>query len=350
MPRARSPVTWVTSQLAVGSAPMSHAHLDRLRRAGITAILNLCGEYCDLHEIEEEEGFEVHYLPIADEQAPDLDSMEQALAWLDEALYLGKKVLIHCRHGIGRTGTMLNAYLLRKGLGHKMAAKVLRDLKSKPANFEQWWTVRKYGRQSGRLTVREPSLEFNRAVDLAPFLEEYMAALKRTEAELTRLDIDDHCGLGRDECCRTPIRMTLVEAVHLSRAVNLTLSSETRSECIKRAAEVARKEKEQEASLPAPGAHCLFGTQALCPLSRDKHCLIFDQRPLQCRSFGLPDTTKVELWSTVIAPLLDQTSADLFFALTGCFPPSNLPLFTLPDVVSGRYVSEFFHLIKGCLR
>ena len=70
---------------------------------------------------------------------------------------------------------------------------------------------------------------------------------------------------------------------------------------------------------------------------------------MQCGSFALPDSAKNELWSGIIGPLLDQTSADLFFALTGCFPPSDLPLFTLPDVVSGRYVSEFFHLIKGCL-
>ncbi|MGQ9500375.1 MAG: protein-tyrosine phosphatase family protein [Dissulfurimicrobium sp.] len=49
--------------------------------------------------------------------------MERALAWLDEAIYLGKKVLVHCRHGIGRTGTFVTAYLIRRGLGLKLAAK-----------------------------------------------------------------------------------------------------------------------------------------------------------------------------------------------------------------------------------
>ena len=45
--------TWITDRLAVGGAPMSYDHLETLRAAGITAILNLCGEFCDLHEIEE---------------------------------------------------------------------------------------------------------------------------------------------------------------------------------------------------------------------------------------------------------------------------------------------------------
>ena len=31
---------------------MSHAQLDSLKEQGITAILNLCAEFCDLHEIE----------------------------------------------------------------------------------------------------------------------------------------------------------------------------------------------------------------------------------------------------------------------------------------------------------
>ena len=87
--------------------------------SGIGAILNLCAEFCDLHSIEEKAGFEVWYLPIADEEAPDLQELEKALDWLDECLYLGKKVLVHCRFGIGRTGTVVNAYLLRKGLGHE---------------------------------------------------------------------------------------------------------------------------------------------------------------------------------------------------------------------------------------
>nr|MDA3785898.1 dual specificity protein phosphatase family protein [Deltaproteobacteria bacterium] len=114
-------LTGCRKSLAVGYAPMSYAELEAIEQQGIDAIVNLCGEFCDLHEIEEKSGFEVYFLPIPDENAPDMAEMEKALEWLDEALYLGKKVLVHCRHGIGRTGTFVSAYLIRRGLGLKVA-------------------------------------------------------------------------------------------------------------------------------------------------------------------------------------------------------------------------------------
>uniref|UniRef100_A0A832A1M5 Uncharacterized protein n=1 Tax=Desulfacinum infernum TaxID=35837 RepID=A0A832A1M5_9BACT len=49
-------IRWITDQLAVGHAPMSYQHLSQIAQQGIGAIVNLCGEYCDLHEIEEKSG------------------------------------------------------------------------------------------------------------------------------------------------------------------------------------------------------------------------------------------------------------------------------------------------------
>ena len=72
-------VTWVTDQLGVGSAPMSYPQLEAIRAQGVDAILNLCGEFCDLHDIEKGAGFEVHYLPLADEEAPGLIELEKTL-------------------------------------------------------------------------------------------------------------------------------------------------------------------------------------------------------------------------------------------------------------------------------
>jgi hypothetical protein len=66
MTNGKYQMTWITSDLAVGYAPMSYAELDSIRSQGINAIVNLCAEFCDLHEIEEASGFEVYYLPILD--------------------------------------------------------------------------------------------------------------------------------------------------------------------------------------------------------------------------------------------------------------------------------------------
>jgi len=334
--------TWVTDQLAVGAAPMSYEQLDYLRAAGVGAILNLCGEFCDLHDIECAAGFEVYHMPLADEEAPELAELEKALAWLDEAIYLGKKVLIHCRHGIGRTGTVLNAYLLRRGLGHRLAWFKLRTLRSKPANFSQWWTIRKYGRQSPKLTVREPSLEMHKAVDLSPFFRDYEALQARVDDEAGRpLEM---CGRDHARCCSTPIRLTMVEAVYVTQRMNVALSSEKRLEVISRAVETARRER-LAASQVSAEEFCLSDADARCPLLENGSCILFSSRPLQCRSFSMNEEKAGRLWETVLAPALEALSLELWFAFAGAIARGALPHFALADVVSGRYVQTLFHLM-----
>lgn len=347
MPSKESNVTWVTDRLAVGHAPMSHAELDALKAEGIDAIMNLCAEFCDLHEIQRQAGFEVYYMPVVDEEAPEMKELEQALSWLDEAVYLGKKVLIHCRHGIGRTGTVLNAYLLRRGLGHKLAGRKLKNMRSKPANFEQWWTIRRYGKKEGRLTIREPSLEMKNLVDLAPFLEDYAGLSGRVE-DLVNSELGGsvgRCGREHHRCGSTPISLTLVEAVHLTHRLNTDLSSRERLKTIDRAVAVAKSERETAHGVEEEGDYCLSDAGAVCPLWFEERCLLFSARPLQCKSFELPTDLKTELWDEVLSPALNQLSRQLFFAFASSFPPGKGLAFSLPDVASGKYVERFFHLL-----
>ncbi|MCK7471488.1 MAG: dual specificity protein phosphatase family protein [Desulfomicrobium escambiense] len=161
---------------------MSCDDLDVIRSLGIDSIVNLCEEYCDLHDIESQSGFDVCYLPIMDDRAPDLEELEQGLAWLDEAIYLGKKVLVHCRHGVGRTGTFVTSYLLRKGFGLKLAEKQLKSIDAKPTSFFQWRLLRKMNKKERMLTIREPSLEWKNVVDLAPFFGEYEQLVAEVES------------------------------------------------------------------------------------------------------------------------------------------------------------------------
>ncbi len=137
-------ITWVTSQLGVGHAPLSYADLDAVRKEGVDAIVNLCGEYCDLHEIEKDSGFEVYYLPIHDECAPDMKEMEDAITWVGNRIRRGRKVLVHCRFGVGRTGTFVTAYLLKEGFDMKTASRRLKHTRANPTNSCQWKLLRKY--------------------------------------------------------------------------------------------------------------------------------------------------------------------------------------------------------------
>lgn len=346
-------LTWITSSLAVGYAPMSYAELDDIKAQGIKAIVNLCGEFCDLHEIEEGSGFEVYFLPIPDENAPDMAEMEKALEWLDEALYLGKKVLVHCRHGIGRTGTFVSAYLIRRGLGLKVAEKTLKGTRASPTNYAQWSLLKKYGKQSGKLTIREPSLESNNTVDLADFFAEYEALVLDVENSLQALSETDKagalCGSESDSCCRQHFSMTLIEALYLFNKMNTTFQSNERQDTINRASAVFQKIRALVRDIPQRDSgtemNDLYRMGSLiCPLSRKGKCSLYEYRPIRCRCYGVVDHA---LDLSLAEDILSNISRNVFFALSNVFPGDEELLFSCPDTISGRFTQVYFHYIAS---
>ncbi len=199
---------------------------------------------------------------------------------------------------------------------------------------------RKYGRESGRLTIREPTLESRHLVDLGPFFYDYEGISALAEEYPPP---GGRCGKDHVRCCATPIRLSFIEAVYLGHALNVTLPSRVRLAVIERAMEAARREREAAQAGPAgAGDFCLSDAGAVCPLVEGGVCLLFDYRPLQCRTFETPAKAKAELWET-LEPAAQTLSRQAYFAFTSEMDEDGPPRFSLPDVVSGRYVQVFFH-------
>ena len=64
---------------------------------------------------------ERHNFPIGDFGLPTPETMTTILDTIDAALQNGKKIYLHCWGGIGRTGTTVGCYLVRRGMSGEEA-------------------------------------------------------------------------------------------------------------------------------------------------------------------------------------------------------------------------------------
>jgi hypothetical protein len=111
--------------------------LRRILDSGVTVFIDLTEEGEELAAYEpmlREEaaarGVRVayHRLPIPDHQVPSPRRMAEILARVEFAEEDGLGVYLHCWGGVGRTGTVVGCYLVRKGLSGEDALAQVREL------------------------------------------------------------------------------------------------------------------------------------------------------------------------------------------------------------------------------
>lgn len=111
--------------------------MDALIEAGFNTFIDLTKENETIpyaHILQEESKVydvpvEYHRLSIGDFGLPSPELMKSILDQIDASLQAGRRVYLHCWGGIGRTGTTVGCYLVRRGLNGNEA---LRQLAS-------WW-------------------------------------------------------------------------------------------------------------------------------------------------------------------------------------------------------------------
>ena len=98
----------------------------RLRKMGYSVVVSLECDRLNTFEIEDA-GFEHKKICVEDFSAPTFDQIDEFLAFVDAKLAAGKKVLVHCYAGRGRTGTMLAAHLICRGMSPEAAIREIRE-------------------------------------------------------------------------------------------------------------------------------------------------------------------------------------------------------------------------------
>ena len=142
---ARGPVRgsfWIEpGRLLAGPYPRE---LDALRNVDV--FLDLTGEDEGLEAYAAELGARARAVrrPIPDFGIPSVEEMAETLDVLERELAGGNVVYLHCHYGIGRTGTTLAAYLLRRGVRLDDALHSLRAIGKGPEAPQQVAFLRRF--------------------------------------------------------------------------------------------------------------------------------------------------------------------------------------------------------------
>jgi atypical dual specificity phosphatase len=140
--------TWVEQPLLAAMAqPALVEEYQWLREHGVSLVISLCEDPPRRHWLNEAGLFSMQ-VPIADMHPPEQKQVDACLSAIEKAHAQNFGVAVHCGAGLGRTGTMLACWFVKKGMTAPAAISHIRRLR--PGSIEtpdQADTVTDYARR-----------------------------------------------------------------------------------------------------------------------------------------------------------------------------------------------------------
>lgn len=141
-------MSWITPLLAVGGRVLP-GDIPRLAKVGVGAVVDTRSEHKDDAAALAARDIAFLYLPTQDTTPLSHEQLVRGVAWVNEQLAAGRRVLIHCEHGVGRSVLLTAAALVARGMSAHEAMRLIQRRR---------WQAAPNHRQMRRL------LDFERAI------------------------------------------------------------------------------------------------------------------------------------------------------------------------------------------
>ena len=133
---------WITDHLAVGGCLDPKQTESLSRDHGIRAVVDLRNEDVDDEAELQRHGIALLHLPTEDTFGVDPAHLDKGVRFTGAHLDRRERVLIHCRHGIGRSAVLALCVLVHRGASPLDALALMKDRRERvspsPAQFACW--------------------------------------------------------------------------------------------------------------------------------------------------------------------------------------------------------------------
>lgn len=154
--------SWHVGRMVAGSArPGRYNDINKdfatLKEQGISVIVNLCENALDIPASFAGVFTEVHE-PVLDGHPPEPEQLEKIIALVKKAAAKGRRAVVHCRGGVGRTATVLIPLIMAmEGISLDAAVARLRQSGRYTQTMQQWHFLEAWAKEHEAEKARKPS-------------------------------------------------------------------------------------------------------------------------------------------------------------------------------------------------